>query len=158
MVFNADCSSNVRDSMIVVVLIDVDEIAASNADQLQQLFQWAPAAGSRLILIASSKADGLQQHGTALKLVIDPYTESDVVAILDDHFDDSAIVQRAVLELCARHANGDVDRAYKLCIVAADIAMRDCNNTGEVTIDDMKQAIAIEAILRERLKHKLQRH
>jgi hypothetical protein len=77
----------------------------------------------------------------------------DIVAILSECLSSSvhsAPVQRAVLELCAQHANHDADLAQSLFLVAANIAERDCNNSGEATLDDMMQAVAVQSILRER--------
>jgi hypothetical protein len=57
-----------------------------------------------------------------MQVVLDPYTESDIVAILSAKA--GLTVQPAVLLLCAKHADGDAYRARYLCL----LAMKACSD------------------------------
>jgi Cdc6-like AAA superfamily ATPase len=141
-VFN---SSDVR--MIMVRLDGMDSMAASHTEQLQQLYEWAYTAGSRLILLGTGIYDvtqillGLQQADIVpVQVVCNPFTDNDVVTILSARV--GSIVQPAALELCAKHASGSVARAIKLCCFAVLYADNDITNSSkEVTLDHMEQTV-----------------
>jgi hypothetical protein len=137
-VFNSDLPR------LIVGVHHVEWIAESHADQLQQLFEWS--SSSKLILIATGKTEltqilpDLHQVGIVpVKVVLEPYSESDLLAILSARC--GSAVQPAVLEMCAKCASGDARRAIKLCELAVELALS-CNSS-EVTLRHMEQCIRL---------------
>jgi Cdc6-like AAA superfamily ATPase len=135
LLFDTKPSSNSSGvTMIVVVILGMDIIASSHADELQQLYEWAQPT-SRLILIGIARSDlvpRLQQQ-----VVFKPYTEGDLVAILRYKVDTA--VQPALLELCAKQASGNAWRAGKVCAAAIKLALRE---RSVVTSSHMEEAAA----------------
>lgn len=138
-------SSSSDEPMIVLQIYDkIEHLVASYAHELQQLYEWANSAGSRLILFGRGETDlthtlpGLQQTGVVpAQVAVNPYTRSDVVAIL--HALVNPAVQPAALALCGKHASGDAGRACKLCHLAVKLALSACS--AEVTLSHMEQAV-----------------
>jgi Cdc6-like AAA superfamily ATPase len=136
-VFNSDLPR------LIVGVHRVEYIAESHADQLQQLFEWT--SSSKLILIATGKTElqilpDLQQVGIVpVKVVLEPYSESDLLAILSDR--DGSAVQLAAQEMCAKCASGDARRAIAWCELAVKLALSD--NSSEVTLRHMQQCIRL---------------
>jgi cell division control protein 6 len=137
--------------MIVLTVDEMDKLARAGAKELQQLFQWAHTAKSRLILIGIANSidlpqtiAGLQQHDIApVQVVFTAYTKSEIESILSARVG-SAVQQRA-LELCAKkvsNAGGDARCALMQCIDAVQAALNDNSSSDEVTVRHMQQALA----------------
>eukprot|EP00953_Heterococcus_sp_UTEX-ZZ885_P031661 16593-Heterococcus_DN1.PRE.2 len=139
------CNNTNRDlPMIVLKLHHLHRLLPKHTDQLEQLFKMT--AGSRLILGTDGQADvsllypGLQQHSVVpAQVLFAPYAESEIVAILSARC--GSAVQPAALKLCAKHASGNAVRALKTCILAVELAVSDCDCSGEVTLRHMRQAV-----------------
>jgi Cdc6-like AAA superfamily ATPase len=108
--------------------------------QLQQLFEWAHAPGSTLILIITIKSDFVQtlprpQH----QVVFKPFDDGTLVAILSAYV--GTDVQSVMLELCAKQASGSVRRARQVCCLAIEFALG--SNSSVVTLSHMEMLQAL---------------
>jgi Cdc6-like AAA superfamily ATPase len=147
-VLNTKRSSSSSSDVPLIVLVVYNTLRVSPVEQLQPLFKWAHTVGSRLILIGRGGADltqtppGQQQTGIEpIQVVLDPYTESDMVAIISARA--GAAVQLTGLQLCVKHANGNARRACNLCLQAVKLALSDRNKSSVVTVSHMEQAIRL---------------
>jgi cell division control protein 6 len=137
--------------MIVLTVDEMDKLARAGAKELQQLFQWAHTAKSRLILIGIANSIDLpqtiaglqQQHIAPVQVVFTAYTKSEIESILSARV--GAAVQQRALELCSKkvsNAGGDARCALMQCIDAVQIALSDSSSSAdEVTVGHMRQAL-----------------
>ncbi|KAJ8662543.1 hypothetical protein O0I10_001504 [Lichtheimia ornata] len=163
-----------KDTLTVVILDEIDQLATKDQDVLYKIFEWATSASSRLVLIGIANAldmtDRLLPRLRAKNcepqlLNFNPYQVAEISAIIKDRLyslDPNSkpgssplpLMQPPAVELCARKvaaAMGDLRTALDVCRQAVELA--ETEHKRKTVLADQKQPGATTEIVKVSIGH-----
>ncbi|CDS05551.1 hypothetical protein LRAMOSA08079 [Lichtheimia ramosa] len=163
-----------KDTLTVVILDEIDQLATKDQDVLYKIFEWATSPSSRLVLIGIANAldmtDRLLPRLRAKNcepqlLNFNPYQVTEISAIIKDRLyslDPNStpgssplpLMQPPAVELCARKvaaAMGDLRTALDVCRQAVELA--ETEHKRKAVLADQKQSSATTEIVKVSIGH-----